>query len=187
MKLRRGFKKEAEEYAADFRNELDLPLDGRLDPFRVASHLEIPVVGLSKLEGFLESEDYEVGEDEFSAATIHDHTFKMIVHNDRHYPQRQNSNVMHEIAHILLGHPPHPPLTGDRCRNFNRMLETEAKELSFALLVPKLAALKIIESGLTVPQGSIVLGVSKDLLQYRIDITDARGWAYNRRRRGLEH
>lgn len=183
MKLRRGFKKEAEDYAADFRTELELPPDGRLDPFLLAYHLGVPVVPLSQLEGYGRNDDHQVGEDEFSAATIHDHTFKMIVHNDRHYPQRQNSNVMHEIAHILLGHPPHPPLTGDRCRNFDGILEAEAKELGFALLVPKLAALKVVESGLTIYQASIIYGVSKDLLQYRIDITDARGWAHNRRRR----
>jgi len=47
MRLRRGFKTEAEEYAEEFRTELELDIDGPLCPFRLASHLEIPVVAVS--------------------------------------------------------------------------------------------------------------------------------------------
>ena len=43
VKLRRGFRKEAEEYAAEYRKELNLAEHDPLDPFDLAEHLLIPV------------------------------------------------------------------------------------------------------------------------------------------------
>jgi hypothetical protein len=186
MKLRRGFKREAEAYAEEFRAELNLEADGPLCPFQLAAHLEIPVVALSQLPG-LPAEYLRycrtVGQSVFSATTINDGTFKMIVHNDFHHPHRQNSNVTHELAHILLGHPPKPPLIENTCRNFEPMLEREASELGFTLLIPKRAALRIVESGMGTDAASNTYGVSRTLLFYRIRITDAKRWADNRRRK----
>jgi Zn-dependent peptidase ImmA (M78 family) len=183
MKLRRGFKKEAEEYAIEYRQELSIATDGALCPFRLAASLEIPVVPLSHLSGFEPSAvDYRVGETEFFAATVHDGTFKMIVHNDTCHPNRQRSDVMHEISHIALGHPPHPPLTEGGCRNFSPALEYEAKELSCALLIPKTAAKRIVSTGMSLREASMIYGASADLIEYRIRITDARRWYQNSRR-----
>src|SRR4051794_12669462 len=129
MKLRRGFRKEAEEYAEEFRTELSLDTSGPLCPFRLAQHLDIPVIPLSNLEGLSPLYLNYVREDSqitFSATTVADGSFKLIVHNDFHHPFRQNSNVMHELAHILLGHPPRPPLADNNCRNFDAQSEYEA-------------------------------------------------------------
>ena len=181
MKLRRGFKTEAEQYASEFRAELRLATDGPLCPFQLAAWLEIPVVPLSKLDGFdAANPNYHPGETQFHAATLARGTHKTIFHNDSKHPNRQRSNVMHEIAHILLGHPAHPPLMEDGCRNFDSLLEHEAKELSFALRVSKPAARKIIATHMTLSQASVIYGTSTELIEYRIRITDARGWFVNR-------
>ncbi|MBV8799056.1 MAG: ImmA/IrrE family metallo-endopeptidase [Alphaproteobacteria bacterium] len=183
MKLRRGFRKEAEEYAAEYRAELDLATDGPLCPFKLAALLEIPVVPLSHLDGFgPENPNYSPSRNGFYAATIPIGTRRHIIYNDMSHPNRQRSDVMHEIAHTALGHPPHPPLTDDGCRNFNPVLELEAKELSFTLLIPKPAARRIVAQGITSFQASIIYGASKDLIEYRIRITDAHGWDRNRQR-----
>src|SRR4029077_3030660 len=103
---RRGFKTEAEEYAEEFRSELSLPVDGALCPFQLATYLEVPVVGVSELPDLAPSclaWCSNGGQSEFSATTVNDGSFRLVVHNDSHGPYRQNSNVMHEIAHILLG------------------------------------------------------------------------------------
>jgi len=90
---------------------------------------------------------------------------------------------MHELSHIILGHPPKPPLLEDSCRNFDPLMEKEANELGFTLLVPKLAALHAIEGfGHLIAAGRF-FGVSQDLLRYRIRITNANGWAKNRARK----
>jgi Zn-dependent peptidase ImmA (M78 family) len=186
MRLRWGFKTEAEEYAEEFRTELELAIDGPLCPFRLASHLEIPVLSLSQLPDLPQKQlEYiqGTGQSEFSATTVNEGTYRLIVHNDSHHPYRQNSNVMHEIAHILLGHPPRPPVAGDGCRQFDPVLEKEANELGFALLIPKRAALRIIESRMGMELACATYGVSAQLLRYRISITNAKGWADNRRRK----
>ncbi len=185
MKLRRGFKKEAEEYAEEFRRELHIPATGPLCPFRLAEHLEIPVVGLTTLSDLEPSHlKHAVGEGQsiFSATTVVDGCYCMIIHNDSHHPFRQNSNVMHEIAHILLGHPPRPPLVGDSCRNFDTTSEREANELGFTLLIPKRAALRVVESRMPIDEACEYYGVSAKLLRYRIDVTDVKRWASNRRK-----
>ena len=180
MKLRRGFKKEAEEYAMEYRQELSLATDGALCPFKLAASLEIPVVPLSHLAGFeLTSSDYRTGESEFHAATVPLGTYRMIVYNNARHPNRQRSDVMHEIAHIALGHPPHLPLTDGGCRNFSPALEYEAKELSCTLLIPKTAAKRIVSMGLSSREASTIYGASTELIEYRIRITDARGWYRN--------
>jgi Zn-dependent peptidase ImmA (M78 family) len=185
MKLRRGFRKEAEEYAEEFRTELDLDVSGPLCPFKLAQHLEIPVVSLSNLEGLNSVHlDYVQNDSQntFSATTVAEDSFKLIVHNDFHHPFRQNSNLMHELAHILLGHPPRPPLAHDKCRNFDAQSEYEANQLGFTLLIPKVAALRIIESGMGPAAARQLYGVSSAVLQHRLSITDVKRWADHRRR-----
>jgi Zn-dependent peptidase ImmA (M78 family) len=188
MKLRRGFRTEAEEYAEEFRSELGFLASDPLCPFQLAEHLAVPVVGLSKLEGLDTRHLDFVRLDEdatFSATTVVERSFKLIVHNDFHHPFRQNSNVMHELAHILLGHPPRPPLVGDNCRHFDPVAEFEANQLAFTLLVPKKAALWIIESRMGNLAASSLYGVSNALLTHRLNITDAKRWADNRRRKRM--
>lgn len=185
MKVRRGFRKDAEAYAEEFRGELHLDLDGPLCPHDLASHLAIPVTPLSQLPGLDVAHLRYVtadGQSIFSATTVVDGTFKMIIHNDAHSLYRQNSNVMHEIAHIVLGHPARPPMTSDKCRTFDPTLEEEANQLGFTLLIPKLAALRIVESGMATDVACKFYGVSRPLLNHRIAITDARRWASNRRK-----
>ena len=94
----------------------------------------------------------------------------------------QRSNLMHDVSHIALGYPQHPPLTDDGCPNFDPVLEAEAKELSCTLLIPKPAARKIVAEGLTLAKASIIYGASRDLIEYRIRITDAHVWYRNRLR-----
>ena len=170
----------------NLRLELQLPNDDPLDPSRLAAHLAIPVVPLSEVIGLNPRHlryFRDKGQSEFSATTVvDDDGFKMIAHNDAHKPYRQNSNIMHEIAHIVLGHPPRPPLMEDNCRHFDPVCEGEASELGFTLLVPKRAALRIVETRMEIDTACAAYGVRPSLLEYRIRITNAAGWAANRRR-----
>lgn len=183
LKLRRGFKKEAEEYAEEFRTELGLLPTDPLDPKKLAALLEIPVLELSThptIPDHIKEYFANEGSDKFSAATLIDGTYKEILHNDYHHPNRQNSSIMHEISHIILGHPPKPPLIEDSCRNFDPTLENEANNLGFTLLVPKKSALNAIENFASKQLAADFYGVSLELLQYRIRISDAIRWAKNR-------
>jgi Zn-dependent peptidase ImmA (M78 family) len=74
-------------------------------------------------------------------------------------------------------------MTGDGCRNFDSVSEKEANELGFMLLIPRWAALRIVEMRIPLESACIEYGVSSSLLNYRIRITNAPGWARNRGRR----
>ncbi len=175
--LRRGFKTEAEEYALEFRAELGLEDDAPLCPRRLAEHLAIPVYPLSFLRltapgavALLLGPERSV----FSAFTVFDGSRRIIIYNDAHSPSRQVSDIAHELAHGVLGHPPCPPLSDEGCRNFNPRLEAEAEWLGPALLVSRPAALRIAWRGLTVAQAALEYGVSEAVIQMRLNLTGAR-------------
>lgn len=182
---RRGFMKEAQEYAKEYREELQLEENEPLCPFHLAKHLDIPVHKLSTHPNIPDNaKEYLMngGANEFSATTLVDGTYKEIIHNDAHHPNRQNSNVAHELAHIILGHEPRPPMAGDGCRNFDRRMENEAKDLGCILLVPKPAALLAVEGFHTKDDAAEYFKVSTSLLNYCIQRSDAHRWAMNRRK-----
>jgi hypothetical protein len=109
--LRRGFKKEAHALAREVRADLGLTPADPLDPFALASFLEIPVYPLSDLrDGAAEEVRHLMERDPsaFSAVTIFESMRKTIWHNDGHALVRQRSNLAHEIAHALLFHPRAP-------------------------------------------------------------------------------
>lgn len=190
MTLRRGFRKEAEEYAQDFRSELQLHSHDPLDPLRLAEHLAIPVHTLSQHPAIPEADKdhfLNSGNSDFSATTLAEGTYREIIHNDFQHSNRQNSNIIHEIAHIILGHPPKPPMISETCRNFDPVMEKEANELGFTLLVPKIAALFAVEHFRDLPAASKFYAVSESLLGYRIRITNARKWAANRNRKSYSY
>lgn len=177
MSYRRGFKSEAHSIATEIRAELDLrPLD-RLDPWRLAEHLEIPIHSLSEFRvrrpgavSYLLSIEPE----SFSAMTVFKGRQRLIVHNDAHNRSRQANDIVHELAHAILMHPPTPAINDRGCRNWNQDIEDEAQFLSGALLVTPEAAIRTIQNGLSLPMAAERYGVSPSLMQYRINVTGAR-------------
>ena len=176
MTLRRGFKSEAASLAKEVRKELNLkPLD-RLDPFVLAQHLEIPVLALSELEDTVGGARFFLVEDpgSFSAVTVFDGLRRMIAYNDSHSKARQHSDVSHELSHGLLLHEPTPALdmtTG--CRILNSVIEEEADWLAGELLVTKEMALAVARGRFTKQEAQLRLGVSEQMLRWRMNMTGA--------------
>jgi Zn-dependent peptidase ImmA (M78 family) len=147
--LARGFKKRAEEIAAECRKLLNLNETDPLPALSLTAFLKIHVketkdvdnIDGSILSALLDN-DFGVG---FSAVTIQCLTNNrlMIVHNHTHAPGRKESNLMHECAHILLNHKMEEfdSTNGYNLRNYNALQEEEASFLGFCLQLP-LAALK---------------------------------------------
>ena len=188
QQCRRGFKKEADEYALEFRSELGLAQTSPICPWKLAAHLRIPVLTLSDLEHLLPEEVGHLrdgGSKDFSAATVFDGPRRQILLNDGHSPVRQASDLAHELAHGILGHPATPPLSESGCRNFNRELEDEANWLGPALLVSKQAAFAIAFRGTTVEAAARSFRVSRPVFQMRLNVTGAAKAAqYRKKRRG---
>jgi Zn-dependent peptidase ImmA (M78 family) len=107
IKLRRGFKKEAEERALELRNELGLAHYAPINVFALAEWLAIPAVPLSALAEYVPDVHLahfrDVESDVFSGVTIHQGVRRLILYNDAHADVRLNSTIAHELAHALLG------------------------------------------------------------------------------------
>jgi len=188
MSLRRGFKKETNGYAREFRTELGLRAHDPLCPWKLAAHLEVPVVPLSQLQAEIAVHhiDYLMGHDRqcFSAVTVFRGYRRMIVHNDAHSKNRQASNISHELSHAILQHPPMEPFGDYGCRNFNKGLEDEANWLGPALLISEEAALHIVDNGMTIPQAVEHYGVTKEVVTMRLNVTGAHKRITARRKTG---
>jgi Zn-dependent peptidase ImmA (M78 family) len=177
MGFRRGFKTEANTRALEVRAELGLGALDRFDPFVLAEHLLIPVVALSELLSTTPVVVHllDIEPDVFSAVTVFAGTKRSIVHNDSHTPARQNSNIAHEEAHALLFHEPKPATDHRGCRHWDQDIEDEAGWLASVLLVPEDAALAIARgTWLSEDDAAVHLGVSSEMLNYRLNVSGAR-------------
>ena len=183
IRLRRGFRKEAEEYAVEFREELNLSEIAPLSAIQLAEHLLIPITKLTELFAADHSVTRQLSgrnSAQFSATAIGDGSFRHIVFNNLLHGNRINSSIMHEVAHVILGHPPTPPLTENGHRNLDKTLELEADHLAFTLLVPKPAALYAYENFATNADAAQHYGVSPSLLALRYRLCDVVRWSRNR-------
>ena len=105
MTLRRGFKAEAEREAVRVRKELGLASNDALDPRALAKHMNIVVVDASDLVSMDDLEELErLQAFAFSAATFEFDDRKVIVVNPIRNTGRQNSDIAHELAHVILNH-----------------------------------------------------------------------------------
>ena len=177
MTLRRGFVGEANDIALSIRNELGLVASAPLNPWVLAEHLDIPVVGMNSFSNEAASAVIHFSrrsQSDFSGATVFDGLSRMIVYNDSHSHGRQANDVSHEISHALLHHQPSPALDDLGCRYWDGSIEDEAKHLGGVLLVPQEAALSIARRGLTEQAAALEYGVSRSLITYRMRKTAAR-------------
>jgi hypothetical protein len=188
MKLRWGFKTEANDYAREFRTELGLAPHAPLCPWKLAEHLAIPVLPVSGFAGDLPDSHLAYlansGKKAFSAVTVFHGHRRLIVHNDNHHERRQAANIAHELAHGILGHPPTPPLDDLKRRNFDKTIEDEANWLGPALLISEEATLHIVATGMAIQEAVRHYKVSNDLINMRLRVTGAQTRV--RRRGGVQ-
>lgn len=175
--MRYGFKKEANETAKEVRKELGLNFHDALDPWKLMNLLEIPVMTLTEFGNAYAPCVHHfanVEADAFSAVTVFCGNKRLVVHNDTHSRPRQVSNLTHEAAHGLLHHQPFPALDPNGCREWDDNIEKEAEYLAGALLVTEEAALQIVREGISTHNAAQRLGVSQQMVIYRINVTGAR-------------
>lgn len=168
---------EANTIARNIRRELGLGVADPLDPWRLAAHLDIPVVNLSSMRAEAENAVMQFtrkDREAFSAVTVFSGYKRLIVVNDAHSHGRQASNIAHELAHSLLWHEPVPAFDGDGVREWNAEQEEEAQWLAGALLISEEAALSIVRRRLSLEEAAQLNGTSVDMVRGRINVTGAR-------------
>lgn len=176
--LERGFKAKAERLSERFRSELGISKFAPLDAFDLAKHLKIEIFSVLDLKDELHSKDYArlSDPDKFSAMWMPNaDNEKIILHNNFHSKKRQQSNLMHELAHIILGHEI-PEEQARLCSQlglhyYNPLHEEEAKYLGGCLQLTKPALLWAIKKGDSEAEISEYYVASTEMVKYRLRIT----------------
>lgn len=175
--FRRGFKSWCEETARNVREHQGLSATVALSPFVLARELRIVIIPPSDLKDLPQDVGRRlVGQhsDCWSAITIPGKR-PLIVYNPSHSTARQNSDLMHELAHILLGHKPTmvfiDPSTGLALRSHDKAQEEEANWLAGCLLLPREVLLHIKSTGLSDESACRQYGVSAKMMTYRMNVS----------------
>lgn len=176
--LRRGFKSQCERRSTEIRRSLGLSANSPLSAFKLADVNGVTVWGANEVKG-LDPIDLkqltEIDRESWSAFTLRVNMHNLIVFNPAQSRPRLNSVVMHELAHILLGHElTSAGMTEDGHlipTNYEQNQEHEADWLGGTLLLPRPALLKIRYHNLSDETAMETFMVSEQMLKWRFRMT----------------
>jgi IrrE N-terminal-like domain len=190
----RGFKAWAERTASAVRRELGLGPTDPLDPARLARHLGIrvlnPLVDLPGLPSDVKDQLFSTDPWGWSAATLEVGDRTVVIYNGKKSKGRQASDIIHELAHVILGHDPAQVVFSEdgqlATRTFNQKQEDEANWLGWTLLLPRDALFAARRSRMADAQIAEAYGVTERLVAYRAQMTgvDAQIRRFRGARRG---
>jgi hypothetical protein len=105
----------------------------------------------------------------FSAIAVVISDYKMIVFNADNSPERQESDIMHEMSHIICEHPGDClQLNADiGIRKYDAQCEEEAKWLGATLQIPDKGIFELVKRGYSTEQIANIYGCSLDMAIYR--------------------
>jgi Zn-dependent peptidase ImmA (M78 family) len=175
--LKRGFKAEAERLSEYYRAELKLSKFDPIDAFALAKHLDIPIFTVKDL--FLGNENHPIffkmsDPASFSAVWMpNEDGDKIILHNHNHSSKRQQSNIMHELSHIIRGHEV-PDDYAKLCMQlglhyYNREHEEEAKYLGACLQISRPGLQWALKRNYTELQISEYFNASQEMVRFRLN------------------
>jgi Zn-dependent peptidase ImmA (M78 family) len=176
-KFKHGFKKKAEDLGLKIREEMGLSIFSPLDAFALAKHKNIPVFTFDEILFDLEAERTLLNNHpSFSALyTITRDGEKIILYKNTDSSARQQSNIMHEIAHILLEHSI-PENLLNLASKFgltynNELQENEAKFLGGCLQLTKPSLFASLKKSMTHLEIAEKYFASVEMVNYRINIS----------------
>lgn len=174
MTLRRGFKAHAEREAARVRKDLGLAAHDRLDPRDLARQMRISIVDAADLVKLEELEELErLQAFAFSAATFEIDDRKIIVVSPLRDVGRQNSDIAHELAHVMLKHDLSEirELDGMPFRTCKPDEEEEATAFGGTLLLPRPLLLSAARRKATIEQIAGQYDVTIEMARFRYNTT----------------
>jgi Zn-dependent peptidase ImmA (M78 family) len=176
--MRRGFKTWAERTAVERRSLLQLRSHLPLPSRTLGNHLGVAIITPVEIVGIPEhvvAQLLKTDPSSWSAVTISKFDRSTIIHNTTHSPRRQESDLMHELAHILCEHKPAQliqiPNASFALRSYDREQEDEASWLGSCLQIPRVALLWAVRQGMDNYQMADHFNASLDLVKYRRDMT----------------
>ena len=176
--MRRGFKSEAERAALAARVAVKVAPGSPLDPWAYPKHLGIVILDFESLSlsSATRKQLLEVDYESWSAMTIKENGIDVIIVNPRHARTRQCTNLMHEIAHIELGHVPArvevSKITGLLLlSDYSDEQELEADWRAAAMLLPRDALVGHRKRRKSVSDIAEHFCLSEQLVEWRIRMT----------------
>ena len=175
--MQRGFKTMAENIACERRTKLGRAAHSPLPAKELLAHLGVLVLKPIEIPGLRPEVVHELSNgssERWSAITIYNASGEpFIVHNPEHAPTRQESDLMHEAAHIICKHRPGKVVNmgGFSLRSYNEDHEAEAKWLGACLQITRRGLLWVIGQRMTPEQMSEHFGASPALIRYRRNVT----------------
>ena len=176
--LPHGFKSRAERQAADIRKELGLNPRSPLPARNLCGAWDIDIISPGEIPGMpmdLLSDLTVVGQDAWSAVTIPAGSSHIIIVNSEHSKARQESNLMHELAHLTLDHTSSQflgrSIVSLPIRQYDKQQEEEASWLGGTIQLPRPALLWSIESGMSNEDITAYYGASLSMVGYRRRVT----------------
>jgi Zn-dependent peptidase ImmA (M78 family) len=140
--------------------------------------MEIPVVTPNEIKGLTQEDLNELfgrGSSNWSALTLVTPKKTVIIHNSSHSVGRQESNIMHELSHLICDHQPSEIMQIDGfafpIRTCDKSQEEEADWVCGCLKLPRDGILWAVRSGMTHEAIADRFASSLDLVRYRIRIT----------------
>ena len=175
--MERGFKARCEEMSRSLRIELGIASSAPLPAEQLASFLDVRVLQVTELG--LSPEDtrqlLHYDPESWSAITVSSAGKDAIIVYPNHHGGRYSSDVMHELAHLLLGHESSTLFFAGQedlaLRGYNKEAEDEANWLAGALLLPRAALVSIRKRSCSKELACTDYGVSRQMLDYRMRMT----------------
>lgn len=179
-----------EKIALKIREFAGVPLDQRLDPWRLAPYLKLRVISIDEVTALSEEsrrvllDDTTRGWSGGASRPLPDGS-RLVFLNPNHSRERQAATLMEEVAHVVLGHSPSrihgeeiQEGRGVRFRDFNEAQEEVAYAVGAAALLPYFSLRLAAEAGLSSEAIAQRFGISKELVDYRLKV--CRLWAVYR-------
>jgi Zn-dependent peptidase ImmA (M78 family) len=170
--VRRGFKADAERTADGLRVEMGVSAKDAISAEALAKHLGLEVRSAGELVGVARLEELEgLQPGAFSACTFEVGARRIIVWNPLSTPARTQSDIAHEVAHVLLKH---EVKRLERVGSFTFFScdpeeEQEANWLAGCLLLPRSLLVRV--SRMDAEAIASQYGLSREMVNYRLRAT----------------
>ncbi len=175
--MQRGFKAQAERLAERLREEVGIGPYGSLDPVRLARHVGADVRSAAELTNVNKLQALEhLQPQAFSACTFQIGAKRVIVFNPLASLARRQSDLAHELAHILLNHDVGSVQTVGAVAFFtcNDEQEQEATWLAGCLLLPRPLLVRATRNGMAPADIVRKFAVSESMVRFRLGATGVR-------------
>ena len=175
-KYRRGFKKWTDEKVLEIRKQLGLQEYSPVCAFELCQLYHIPIFtpcDFPDLPSKYRSELLGNGASYWSALTIRiNGSSHIIIYNPTHSPERQQSDIMHELGHIICGHTLGDDDSGcftGYLRNIDGEKEDEASWFGACMQLPRPALLYCLRKRMSIEDIAKEYNCSSDMARYRIN------------------